>query len=51
MNTTLQKAFSKLRDRIVKHRKNCKKWQDGKQCFDCHRNTLTSIEKEVYEFD
>lgn len=37
----------KLFDRIYKHRKNCKGWQSGTPCFDCHYDTLTKIEEEL----
>lgn len=36
-----------LFDRIIKHRKHCDQWKNGKSCFNCHENTLTNIEKEL----
>jgi len=32
--------------RIIDHRKQCKKWQKGDFCYDCHKGILTQIERE-----
>jgi hypothetical protein len=41
----LRERFAILRDRIIKHRQMCHEWQNGKHCFNCHNNTLTTLER------
>ena len=43
----LEKAFNKLKKRIIRHRKKCYDWERLEPCFNCHVNTLTKIEKEI----
>jgi hypothetical protein len=47
----LKTNFDRLKKRIIKHRINCKGWNSGKPCFDCHRNTLTPIQKAIEEIE
>lgn len=45
----VKKAFEKLGGRIIKHRMNCKGWNRGKPCFECHNHALTRIENAIKE--
>lgn len=45
------KSFEKLKERIHTHRKQCKHFAEGEPCFNCHINTLTAIEQNLWDME